>query len=101
MHQNMGNHPQTAGFARPKPHNSSWNQTPLQPCSQVRGPSRAVFPTLLPSSWERGRCSKDPEQACMRMRAALAASLKLASEEDSGRGLNGEMPADQDKQAGH
>lgn len=35
------------------------------------------------------------------MRAALAVSLKLASEEDSGRGLNGEMPADQDKQAIH
>lgn len=35
------------------------------------------------------------------MRAALAVSLKLASKEDSGRGLNREMPADQDKQAIH
>lgn len=80
-------------------HTAQTSQLPLESnttpaCGRAKGPTRAVSPTLLPSCRERGRCSKDPGQARSRMRAALALSLKLASEEDSGRGLNGEMPAD-------
>ena len=42
--------PPTAGSTWPKPRNCPWNQTPLQPCSRARGPTRAVSPTLLPSN---------------------------------------------------
>lgn len=95
-HQNVGSRPKTAAQTLKLPLDSN-STAALQPGPGGQ-PELYLPPLPLPSSRERGWCSKDQKQshkqgalACTRaprMTAALAILLKLVSKGNSGRGQN-------------